>query len=226
VRADSDVELVIFDCDGVLVDSEAISNRVLAAMLTEQGLPTTTPQARSEYQGSLLSEIVSRAEEQLGRALPEGWLARYEAERDAAFRLELRPIDNARETVERIRGAGVPVCVASQGKLEKTRLSLTLTGLDRLFPERVRFSAHSVKNGKPAPDLFLHAAAAMEVEPRRCAVIEDTASGVRAAVAAGMRTFGFSADSDEQPLRDAGAQPLPSLDQLPRLLGLRGEMMR
>jgi HAD superfamily hydrolase (TIGR01509 family) len=220
VRAGSDVELVIFDCDGVLVDSEAISNQVLAAMLTEEGLATTAPQARSEYQGSLLSDVVTRAEEQLGRALPEGWLARYEATRDAAFRLELRPIDGAREAVECIRCAGVPVCVASQGKLEKTRLTLRLTGLDHLFPERVRFSAHSVKNGKPAPDLFLHAAASMKVEPRRCAVIEDTASGVRAAVAAGMRAFGFSADSDEQALCDAGAQSLRSLDQLPRLLGL------
>jgi HAD superfamily hydrolase (TIGR01509 family) len=214
------LELVIFDCDGVLVDSEVISNRVLAAMLTDEGLPTTLPQARREYQGLLLADVLARAEARLGRSLPEGWLARYEAERAEAFRRELRPVTGAVETVECLRGAGLRVCVASQGKLEKTRLSLALAGLDRLFPEHVRFSAYSVANGKPAPDLFLYAAATMGVEPVACAVVEDTPSGVRAAVAAGMRAIGYCADSDERALRDAGAEPLASLDELPRLLGL------
>jgi HAD superfamily hydrolase (TIGR01509 family) len=219
------VELVIFDCDGVLVDSEAISNRVLAAMLTEQGLPTTLPQARREFQGLLLADVLARAEARLGRSLPDGWLARYEAERTEAFRRELQPVAGAAEAVERLRGAGLGVCVASQGKLEKTRLSLALIGVDRLFPEDVRFSAYSVANGKPAPDLFLHAAATIGVEPAACAVVEDTASGVQAAVAAGMRAIGYTADSDERALLEAGAEPLGSLDELPGLLGLEAEAM-
>jgi HAD superfamily hydrolase (TIGR01509 family) len=209
---------VIFDCDGVLVDSEVISNRVLAAMLTEQGLPTTLPQARREYQGLLLADVLARVEAKLGRSLPVDWLARYEDERADAFRRELQPVAGAAEVVERLLGAGLRVCVASQGKLEKTRLSLALTGLDHLFPEHVRFSAYSVANGKPAPDLFLHAAATMGAEPSRCAVVEDTPSGVQAAVVAGMRAIGYAADSDERALRKAGAELLRSLDELPRLL--------
>jgi HAD superfamily hydrolase (TIGR01509 family) len=216
-------ELVIFDCDGVLVDSEVISNRVLAAMLTEQGLPTTLPQARREYQGLLLADVLANAEAKLGRSLPADWLARYEVERSEAFRCELEPVAGVAETVERLRGAGLRVCVASQGKLEKTRLSLELTGLDHLFPEQVRFSAYSVANGKPAPDLFLYAAATMGVEPAACAVVEDTPSGVEAAIAAGMRAIGYTADSDEWALREAGAERLGSLDDLLRLLGLETE---
>jgi beta-phosphoglucomutase-like phosphatase (HAD superfamily) len=103
--------------------------------------------------------------------------------------------------------------------LAKTRLSLALTGLARLFPERARFSAHAVANGKPAPDLFLHAAAAMGVKPARCVVVEDTPSGVLAAVSAGMRAIGYTADSDEQALSEAGAELLAALSELPgRLL--------
>ncbi|MGH2879451.1 MAG: HAD family hydrolase [Solirubrobacteraceae bacterium] len=214
-----DVRLVIFDCDGVLVDSETISNSVLARMLTAEGLPTTMVQARSEHQGMLLVDIRSRVEETLGRALPGDWLTRYETDRDIAFRRELEPVAGAAETVRRIKAAGIGVCVASQGKLSKTSLSLGLTGLDDLFPETARFSAYSVANGKPAPDLFLHAAASMGVEPAGCVVVEDTPSGVAAAVAANMRVLGYAADSDEQALRDAGAMTiLRLLDELAPLV--------
>jgi HAD superfamily hydrolase (TIGR01509 family) len=131
------------------------------------------------------------------------------------------PVTGAVETVQRVTAAGIGVCVASQGKLSKTSLSLTLTGLDHLFPETVRFSAYSVAHGKPAPDLFLQAASSVGAEPAVCVVVEDTPSGVTAAVSAGMRSIGYAADSDEQALRDAGAtEILHSLDRLPRLLDL------
>lgn len=214
-----DVELVIFDCDGVLVDSEPISNRVLGEMITAEGLPTTTTQARREYQGMLLADIRSRVEQTLGRPLPADWLERYEAERDLAFRGELQPVAHAADTIQWITGAGISVCVASQGKLSKTNLSLSLTGLDDHFPTETRFSAYLVANGKPAPDLFLHAANSMGVDPAGCLVVEDTPSGVTAAVAARMRVVGYAADSDEQALRNVGATKiLHSLDQLPSLL--------
>lgn len=214
------LQLVIFDCDGVLVDSEVISNDVLARSLTEQGLPTTLRQARRDYQGLLLADIDSRAEAKLGRPLAKDWLERYERDRATVFRRELRAVPGAAETVKRIQAAGVRVCVASQGKLEKTRLSLRLTKLDDLFSDEVLFSAYSVARGKPHPDLFLHAAATMTVEPSRCAVVEDTPSGVFAAVAAGMRALGYAADSDEAALRGAGAQTLLALEELPAVLGL------
>jgi HAD superfamily hydrolase (TIGR01509 family) len=219
-RSRQDLELVIFDCDGVLVDSERISCTVLARLLTEHGLPTTLAEARRDYQGLLLADTVSRAQARLGRSLPDDWLARFERERADAFRLELEPVPGAAEAIASIVAAGVPVCVASQAKLQKTRLTLGLTGLDRLFPADALFSAELVPRGKPHPDLFLHAAATMGAEPGRCTVIEDTPSGVIAAVAAGMRALGYVADSDEQALRAAGAEPLPSLAELPALLGL------
>ncbi|HEV3048581.1 MAG TPA: HAD family phosphatase [Solirubrobacteraceae bacterium] len=215
------LELVIFDCDGVLVDSEAISNEVLARMLTRAGLPTTLAQARRAYQGLLLDEVLASVEAELGRSLPAGWLAEYEHERAGAFRRELQPIAGAAETVQRLTAAGVKVCVASQGKLSKTRLSLELTGLRWLFAEEQLFSAHGVPRGKPHPDLFLHAAGAFGVAPADCAVIEDTPSGVSAAVAAGMRAIGYAADSDAGALRAAGAELIDSLSELPALLGLQ-----
>lgn len=214
-------QLVIFDCDGVLVDSEIISNTILAEMLSAEGLPTTLAEARREYQGLLLSEVLSTAEQKLDQLLPGDWLARYEHTRAAAFQENLTPVRGAAETVQRCLDGGLAVCVASQGKLSKTGLSLSLTGLERLFPEHTRFSAHTVARGKPWPDLFLHAAQTMSVDPAQCVVVEDTPSGVTAAVSAGMRAVGYAADSDRQALREAGAQLLlDSLEQLPGVLGL------
>jgi HAD superfamily hydrolase (TIGR01509 family) len=215
-----DLTLTIFDCDGVLVDSESISNRVLAKMLTEEGLPTTLAEARRDYQGLLLADILADAEAKLGRTLPAGWLDRYERERSVSFREELRPVAGVARAVERIQESGMTVCVASQGKLEKTRLSLQITGLRDLFEDDALFSAYQVPRGKPHPDLFLHAAHTMGADPSKCAVIEDTPSGVKAAVAAGMRALGYSADSNERALGQAGAETFRSLDALPGLLGL------
>jgi HAD superfamily hydrolase (TIGR01509 family) len=213
-------QLVIFDCDGVLVDSEVISNSVLARLLTAEGLPTTLAQARRDYQGLLLGEVFERAQAKLGRALPQGLSSRFESERAEVFRRELKPVRGAREAVECVSAAGLLVCVASQGKLEKTRLSLELTGLRRLFPDDALFSAHTVARGKPHPDLFLYAAAQMGATPARCVVVEDTPSGVTAGVSAAMRVFGYAADSDEAALRWAGASTFNSLERLPELLAV------
>ncbi|HWY90374.1 MAG TPA: HAD family phosphatase [Solirubrobacteraceae bacterium] len=213
-------ELVIFDCDGVLVDSEVISNEVLARMLTREGVPTTLREARRDYQGLLLADIRSHAEAKLGRSLPSGWLAEYEHERAEAFRHGLEPVAGAAEAVRRVKAAGLKVCVASQGALKKTRMTLGLTGLRDLFPPDALFSAHDVPRPKPDPALFQHAARYMDAKPSACVVIEDTPSGVMAAVAAGMRTIGYAADSDERALRNAGAEIVRSLDGLPKLLGL------
>jgi beta-phosphoglucomutase-like phosphatase (HAD superfamily) len=161
-------ELVIFDCDGVLVDSEVISNGVLARMLTREGLPTTLREARRDYQGLLLADIRSRAEAKLGRSLPSGWLTEYEHERAEAFRHGLEPVTGAAEAVRRVKAAGLKVCVASQGALEKTQMTLGLTGLRDLFAPHALFSAHDVPRPKPDPALFQHAAATMNAKPSAC----------------------------------------------------------
>jgi HAD superfamily hydrolase (TIGR01509 family) len=206
--------LIIFDCDGVLVDSEPISNGVLAAMLAEQGLQLSLAQARSRFQGLLLSEVRDGAERMLGRPLPAGWIEEYIARRADAFAAGLHPIEGAAELVRDVAAAGVAVCVASQGSLRKTDRSLALTGLDRLFAPAARFSAEQVPRGKPHPDLFLHAADQMGFAPAACAVVEDTPSGITAARRAGMTVYGLAADSDAQALRDAGAIVVQALAEL------------
>lgn len=216
----SALQLVIFDCDGVLVDSESISNAVLAEMLSEVGLQTTLRQARAAYQGLRLDGVVAEAERRLGRSLPSGFIESYERRRATAFRSGLRAIAGAAEAVEAVTAAGIPVCVASQGKIEKTTLSLQITGLDRLFAAEALFSAHSIRRGKPDPELFEHAAARMGAQPSRCVVVEDTPSGVTAAVRAGMRALGYAADADAIALANAGAEILDSMSELPIALGL------
>ncbi len=213
-------ELVIFDCDGVLVDSEPISNRVLAEMLQEQGLAITAEQARREYQGLLLREVVAHAEHTLGRPLPDGWQELYEQRRDAAFGRELCAVAEAERAVAAVRAAGIDACVASQGRLSKTQRSLAVTGLDALFDAGELFSAESVARGKPHPDLFLHVARTMGSPPASAVVVEDTPSGVAAGVAAGMRVLGYAADSDEAALRAAGAETFRAMGELPAHLGI------
>ena len=213
--------LVIFDCDGVLVDSERISNRVLAANLSALGIPISTEESRARYQGLLLADIAARASTELGRELPEDWAEGYERERDVAFESELEIVPGARAAVEGVLAAGAHACVASQGRLAKTRLTLGLTGLRELFADDALFSAESVPRGKPFPDLFLHAAASMGFEPHHTAVVEDSASGVKAARAAQMQVLGYHADSDAAALRDAGAELVDSMSEVPARLALR-----
>ncbi len=217
----ADVQLAIFDCDGVLVDSEVISNQVLVSALAAEGLQMTLTECRRNFQGLLLTDIASRVVQLLGRRLPDDWVECYERDRDSAFLRDLHPVDGAADAVRRISAGSVPVCVASQGKMEKTELTLGRTGLRGLFGPDALFSAYSVPRGKPHPDLFLHAAAVMGVEYGHCIVVEDSPSGVAAAVAAGMVAIGYTADSDESALADAGAQILiASMHELPARLAL------
>jgi HAD superfamily hydrolase (TIGR01509 family) len=208
------LELVIFDCDGVLVDSEPLSNAVLAQLLTSAGLPTTLVEARRTYQGLLLAQVLRDAEARLGRKLPDDFLLEYERQRNEAFRRELKAVAGAADLLARVRASRCLKCVASQGKLEKTRLSLQLTGLGAFFAEDAVFSAYTVPRGKPHPDLFLHAAATMGVDPSRCVVVEDTVIGVTAGVAAGMSVIGYAGDSDENALRSAGADVIHTLSEV------------
>ncbi len=208
--------LVIFDCDGVLVDTEPMSNAVLARCLTEAGLPTTAEQALATYRGLLLGQVRELAEQRLGRPLPDDFLDRYERERDVAFRAgELAPIPGAAAAVTTLSDAGIAVCVASQGRRSKTEMTLTMTGLRPLFGPDALFSSHDVPRGKPSPDVYLHAAAAMGSPPEQCVVVEDTPIGARAGIAAGMHVLGLAADpAAARELAAVGAQPLGSLDEL------------
>ncbi|MER5944392.1 HAD family hydrolase [Streptomyces sp. NPDC001928] len=185
-------DLVIFDNDGVLVDSEPISNRLLAAYLTELGHPTSYEDSIRDYMGSAMHRIHDLVLERTGRRLPEDFDDVFHARVFAAFERELKAVPGAVDVLEKLVGGGVPYCVASSGSHERIRVGHRTTGLDRFFEDGRVFSSQDVGRGKPAPDLFLHAAERMGVAPARCLVVEDSPLGVQAAVAAGMDVYGFT----------------------------------
>jgi HAD superfamily hydrolase (TIGR01509 family) len=211
--------LLIFDCDGVLVDSEMIASRVLAAEARALGLSLTAADCRRRFTGSAMAAVRAALEADLGRPLPADFETRVRARDRAAFEAELKPVAGIAEAVRRL---ALPRCVASSGAPEKIRHSLELTGLLPLFEPHL-FSAHQVARGKPAPDLFLFAAAAMATPPAACVVIEDSVAGVRAGRAAGMRVLGFAGASHAGPdygdgLAAAGAHAV--FADMAELLGL------
>jgi HAD superfamily hydrolase (TIGR01509 family) len=199
-------ELVIFDNDGVLVDSEPISNRHLAAYLTELGHPTSYEDSIRDYMGSAMHRIHDLVLERTGRRLPEDFDDVFHARVFAAFERELQPVAGVNGVLEKLAADGVPYCVASSGSHERIRVGHRATGLDRWFEDERIFSSQDVGRGKPAPDLFLYTAERMGVEPGRCVVVEDSPLGVQAAVAAGMDVYGFTAMTPADKL--AGASQL------------------
>jgi HAD superfamily hydrolase (TIGR01509 family) len=200
------VDLVIFDCDGVLIDSEVIAGRVHAAELAACGFGVTASEIVARFIGVRDRDMYEVLEREHGKALPPGYNTRVKMRIAELYRTELRAIAGVAEALAAIR---LPVCVASSSAPETLRLGLGLVGLWERFAPHV-FSARQVARGKPAPDLFLLAAERMGVAAGRCLVIEDSIAGVTAARAAGMRSFGFcggahcGAGHDDR-LRDAGA---------------------
>jgi HAD superfamily hydrolase (TIGR01509 family) len=181
-------ELVIFDCDGVLVDSEPIAVRIDVEMLAEVGVTMSAEEVIERFVGRSPEVILAETEARLGRRVPDGWFERGEARLRRAFANELEPVPGIEEALQ---GIDVPVCVASSSGHDNLRLKLELTGLYDRFAGHI-FSAAEVVNGKPAPDLFLHAAQRMGADPADCAVVEDSRYGVLAARAAGMDVFGYA----------------------------------
>ncbi|MGV9343008.1 HAD family hydrolase [Streptomyces sp. NPDC003688] len=199
-------DLILFDNDGVLVDSEPISNRLLAAYLTELGHPTSYEESIRDYMGSAMHRIHELVLERTGQRLPEDFDDVFHARVFAAFERELRAVAGVEGVLEKLAADGVPYCVASSGSHERIRVGHRTTGLDRWFEEGRVFSSQDVGRGKPAPDLFLYAAERMGVAPERCLVVEDSPLGVQAAVAAGMDVYGFTAMTPAERL--AGASQL------------------
>lgn len=179
--------LVIFDCDGVLVDSEPIALRLLVETLAEAGLDLDVAAASDRFLGRSLASTRALLAADFGIELTDAALEAMRVKLYAAFRAELAPIPRVAETLPRL---GTPFCVASSSQTERIRLSLAVTGLLPAFEGRI-FSATEVANGKPAPDLFLHAAARMGADPAACLVVEDSPAGIAAGKAAGMRVVGF-----------------------------------
>ncbi|MGC0421277.1 HAD family hydrolase [Embleya sp. AB8] len=213
-------ELVLFDNDGVLVDSEPIANRVLAGLLTESGVPTSYQDSLRDYLGGTMARVHAMVRGRDGVTLPADFDEVYHERVFAGFRAELEPVVGVADVLAALDLAELPYCLASSGTHERIRLALTRTGLIDRFPDAVRFSGQDVAHGKPAPDLFLHAAATLGVDPARCVVVEDSPLGVRAARAAGMTVYGYAAMTPAERLADADTL-FKDMTELPELLGLR-----
>ena len=219
-RQNKNIDLIIFDCDGVLVDSEVISCRAHAETLTRHGYPITADEVLNRFLGVSDREARLMIENEIGRKLPNDFESQVKQATLQFYADDLRAISYVSEAIAAI---GLPKCVASSGTPEKIRHGLTCAGLyDQLAPHI--FSASEVKRGKPAPDLFLFAAEQMQAAPAQCLVIEDSIPGVTGAVAAGMTVLGFHGGSHCPPghadtLRAAGAiMTFEDMRQLPDLI--------
>jgi HAD superfamily hydrolase (TIGR01509 family) len=217
-------DLVIFDCDGVLIDSELLSIEADLACLAEDGIEISAEEILERYTGISMAGMLADLEVRHGCSFPD-FAARHRRRLEALFVAGLKPIDGVAEVLAAIE---CKACVASSATPERLRHALTLVGLfDRLHPHI--FSTVEVAHGKPAPDLFLHAATQMAAEPRCCVVIEDSAPGVIAAVAAGMTTIGFTGGAHCRPGHDArlfaegAALVIGGMAQLPSALAQLGQ---
>ena len=204
---------MIFDCDGVLVDSEPLSNRALSEALTAAGHPMTPEETTGTFIGRSWASCEEIIRARFG-SVPPGLEADYRRRMTEAFDAELRPVPGVVAALDAI---DAPTCVASSGPHDKMRHTLGLTGLYARFEGRI-FSAYDVARGKPAPDLFLHAAARMGFEPGDCTVVEDSPVGVEAARAAGMRVLGYAGRTDPAQLSEASAV-FADMAELPALIG-------
>ena len=211
--------LVIFDCDGVLVDSEMITNRVFAGMLNELGITVTLEDMFEQFVGRSMPQCLELLAKMLGHPVPQHFVEEYQTRSATALRAELKAVPDIAAV---LAAMPMPYCVASSGTHEKMQTTLGITGLLAQFRGKM-YSVTEVAHSKPFPDVFLHAARQQGVIPADCAVIEDTPTGVRAGVAAGMTVFGYCALTPKQRLIEAGAHhTFERMLDLPGLISAHG----
>jgi HAD superfamily hydrolase (TIGR01509 family) len=219
---DKPFALVIFDCDGVLVDSEVITSRIFAKMLNDLGVPVTVEETFEKFVGRSMAQCLQMIAGMLGREVPQDFEQQYQLRITAALNSELKAVAGIAAALEAIR---TPYCVASNGSREKMQTTLGITGLLPKFKDKM-FSVSEVSRGKPYPDIFLYAASQFGVAPSACVVVEDTPTGVAAGVAAGMTVWGYCAHMPARRLIDAGAhRTFDRMSALPDLIANRGGEM-
>lgn len=209
---------VLFDCDGVLADSEAVVNAIVAESLTALGWPLTAAEAQHEFLGLALPDMVPRIEARIG-PLPVDWIMDLSRSITRAMRLRTIPIPGAVEEVLRLVALGVPVACASNSGRVELAVKLHGLGLSAAFGARV-FSHEDVPRAKPWPDIYRAAAASCGAAPADCVVVEDSIPGVRAGIAAGCRVLGFARETPAAVLSAMGAEPFGAMTELPALLGI------
>lgn len=214
MNSPTDTKLVIFDCDGVLVDSETLGNRVLVQFVAEFGLTLELEEAIVLFKGCKMADCVAVIEQKLGKKMPPDFVTQLRTRTAEVFERELLPVEGIEAALEQIN---LPICVASSGPLDKIKLALRVTNLLSRFEGKI-FSSYEIGSWKPAPDLFLYAAKNMGIQPSFCTVVEDSVLGVRAGVAAGMKVLGYSNQREATLLEASGATVFYSMSQLPFLL--------
>jgi HAD superfamily hydrolase (TIGR01509 family) len=212
-------KLVIFDCDGVLVDSETIGDQVLADLLAVRGITVPLAEISRRYVGLTLHAVAEDLNDRHGLSLGDAWLEEVRTATEAAFHAGLEAIPHVEHLIAVLAAADVPICVGSNGSVSKMNTSLGITGLLPHFEGRL-FSGQDMQRGKPFPDLFLHAAAVMGAAPDDCVVIEDSTAGLRAAQAARMKALAYVASPDHASADLSGGHPFTDMRQAPALLGL------
>ena len=208
-------ELVIFDCDGVLVDSETISCGTIAEMSTELGFPMTTHEAIQNFVGTSIEYVVDFLKDKITQPFPSDFESRYRTTCLERFQTNLQPIPGIEKVLNHLN---IAKCVGSNGPRHKIISNLQLTNLIQYFDSNHLFSAYDIKKWKPLPDLYLHAANQMKINFDKCVVVEDSVAGVLAAREAGMTVYGYIGNTDGKALAEAGAKLIFSMTDLIQIL--------
>jgi len=203
--------LVIFDCDGVLVDSELISSRIMSEIFAEIGLTMSPHEVFERLRGGSMKETIAFVESQLGHPLQYGLEVEYRKRTFEAYRNEMTPIEGIENVLKSLR---VPFCVGSNGPQHKIKLNLDVTGLRQYFADDHIFSAYDINVWKPRPDLYLHASQNFKLNPSECIVIEDSISGATAAQKAGIKCYGYARDTKAKDFESVGATPIQKMSEL------------
>jgi HAD superfamily hydrolase (TIGR01509 family) len=209
-------DCIIFDCDGVLVDSEVIGIRLLLEMTAPYGVSVEEKEAVEEFAGRRLKEVIGILQTRADKPFPEDLEQQFRKRSFEVFQQEVAPVEGVKALLDSLT---IPFCVASSGPVDKIRLNLTLTGLIGYFEDRI-FSAYDIHSWKPDPGIFLHAAKVMGFPPERCVVIEDSKAGITAGVKGGFTVFGYAKEHNARELESEGATVFYSMHELPQLLKL------
>lgn len=216
----SHIELVIFDCDGVLVDSEGISARVFSDVIRRAGVIMDADEVFNKFRGGSMAHSMAHVESILGGPAPFDIPAAYRKESFEAYRTEMESVKGIEDILANLN---VPFCVASNGPRNKIKLNLELTGLDQYFDERTIFSAYDIQSWKPDPELFLDAARSLASTPPKTIVVGDSINDILAANAAGKKSFGYAPHGDHEKMGEHGAVVV---DEMAKLAGYMLKIMR
>ena len=212
----SEIKCIIFDCDGVLVDSEEIGNTVLLSMTKEFGLQMTLEEAFSNFSGRSLQDCLQQIENRINRKLPENFTDEFRNQCREAFRTQLKPVKGVKKFIDKLI---VSYCVASSGPVDKIKSNLKITGLFEKFKNNI-FSSYQINSWKPDPEIFLHASREMGFLPDECIVIEDSVAGVISAVKGSFKVYGYANENNSKDLKDEGAIVFFSFEELEDMLNL------